>query len=269
MKLLFTRRAIVSTRHLSLWSRCLVALIALAFVVGCGAQPAEQAPSLGHAAPAAAGVVDLANDDVAFLTQLFLTKGHLRVGVQLYRQSAFDMADVHMKHPHDELYAELAPAFTARGLPGFAEELTGLADSVEGRQPLDRVEAAYATVAAAIDRAAGIDAGLGREAGEVVRVVANLIRHAADEYAVGVQGDRVVEPQEYQDAWGFTQMAIEQIDRLAARGDVAGRATGDIRARLESLAPAWPSVVPPDTITSGASSLAAAAAHIESAASGS
>lgn len=170
-----------------------------------------------------------------------------------------------MKHPHDELYAELEPAFAARGLPGFADELTALADSVEGRQPVDRVDAAYVAAVAAIDRLAGTGAESSREARDVVQVIANLIRTAADEYAVGVQGSRVVEPQEYQDAWGFTQIAMEQADGLATRGGAAGDVAVDIKARLESLAPAWPSVVPPDTIANGASRLSDAATAIEAA----
>lgn len=257
----------MTARRVSWWGWCLVVGVGVLGASACGRQPAEPVSSHEHAA-ADADAPDLATDDVAFLTQLFLTKGHLRVGTALYRQGAVAAADVHMKHPHDELYAELAPALEARGLPGFADELTALAAAVEGRQPIDRVDAALAAANAAIDRVAGIDADPARASAQVVQVIASLMRHAADEYAVGVQGATVVEPQEYQDAWGFTQIALEQTDRLAARGGAAGQTAAGIRTQLEALAPAWPSIVPPDTITSHADSLAAAATAIDAASGG-
>lgn len=251
---------------LSWWKRTSV-VFALGVIAGCGTAPAPApaADEQAHGHATTADAPDPATDEVAFLTQLLLTKGHLRVGVELYRQGAFEMADRHMKHPHDELYAELEPAFAARGLTGFADELTALADGVEGRQSVDRVDAAYVTVVAAIDRLTGTGAEPSREARDVAQVIANLIRTAADEYAVGVQDNRVVEPQEYQDAWGFTQVAIEQAGGLAKRGGPVGDVAADIETRIESLAPAWPSIVPPDTISSGASRLSDAAAAIEAA----
>jgi hypothetical protein len=42
---------------------------------------------------------------VAYLTHLGLVRGHLGVGVDLYREGAQDAAQTHMKHPGDELYS--------------------------------------------------------------------------------------------------------------------------------------------------------------------
>ena len=47
------------------------------------------------------------------LTQLSLIRGHLFVGMELYRQGAVDHAKTHMKHPQDEIYASLRPAIRA------------------------------------------------------------------------------------------------------------------------------------------------------------
>lgn len=233
--------------HVRTWCRRFAAVVVLTAVSGC--QDVSPTPAGNHSESAEtnASAPDLIRDDVAYLTQLLLTKGHLRVGVELYRQGAFDLADVHMKHPHDELYVDLGPALTARSLPGFADELTALAMSVETRQPVAQVEAAHATVVEAIERAAAIDGAA--DPGLVIRVVGSLMQTAAEEYAAGVDGTRVVEPKEYQDAWGFTQVAIEQLDKLSNGGGPASEVAAEIRTRIDALAPAWPSVVPPATLT--------------------
>ncbi len=254
--------------HARTWCRWPATIVVLTIVSGC--QTAPTTPADDHDQPSQTGAADpaapdLARDDMAYLTQLFLTKGHLRVGVELYRQGAFDLADVHMKHPHDELYMDLEPALAARGLPGFADELTALATSVETRQPLTQVEAAHATVVEAIERAAAISGAA--DPGQIIRVVGSLMRTAAEEYAAGVEGTRVVEPKEYQDAWGFTQVAIEQLDKLSGTGGAASQMAADIRTRIDTLAPAWPSVVPPDTLMTPPPSqaLSALARYIEEA----
>ena len=66
------------------------------------------------------GSVPLATDDTAYLVQLGLIRGHLRVGYALLEAGADAAAATHSKHPSDELYADLEDAFTARGKPGFA-----------------------------------------------------------------------------------------------------------------------------------------------------
>jgi len=81
------------------------------------------------ACPAERAVLDsgepspLATDDAAYLVQLGLIRGHLRVGHALLEGGADAAAATHSKHPSDELYADLEGAFEARGKPGFAPAL--------------------------------------------------------------------------------------------------------------------------------------------------
>src|SRR5690606_14752630 len=84
----------------------------------------------GASAPA-----DLSQDDAAYLAHLGLVRGHLWVGVQLYNAGHKGMALTHMKHPKDELYADLEPAFEARNEAGFADVLSALAAAVEAGEP--------------------------------------------------------------------------------------------------------------------------------------
>jgi hypothetical protein len=84
------------------------------------------------------GAPQLATNDAAYLTQLGLIRGHLNVGFDLYQQGEVDAAKTHMKHPGDELYAALEPAFAARGVPGFAKQLETLAAMVQREAALSQ-----------------------------------------------------------------------------------------------------------------------------------
>ena len=205
-------------------------------------------------------------DDAAFLTLLGLVEGHLRAGIELYRQGASDMAKTHMKHPGDELYVELEPALAARSLDGFAEPLERLAVTVEGDRPVADAEAAFAAVLSGINRTReAADAALGAKLGSVT----SLVRIAAEEYEIAVKQGRVADPHEYQDAWGFVQAAkalmggLSQTDRQRLR-----QGFDDIAAELDGLDVAWPSIVPPESVTTDAALLWASADRIERAALG-
>jgi hypothetical protein len=246
-------------------------LIALALAV-----PAHAGQGTGHAdswqvaqsgeAGAVAEASEAGADDAAFLTLLGLVEGHLRAGIELYRQGAADMAKTHMKHPGDELYVELEPALAARSLDGFADPLEHLAVTVEGDRPVADAEAAFAAVLGGIDRtreASG--AGLAARLGSVT----NLVRTAAEEYEIAIKDGRVADPHEYQDAWGFVQAAKAQMAGLSqADRQRLGQDFDGITDELDGLDHAWPSIVPPDSVTTDAALLFASADRIERAAHG-
>ena len=78
-----------------------------------------------------ANAADADASDVAYIHLLGLVRGHLIAFSELYRAGAREMAMMHVKHPESELYTSLRPAFEARGLGGFGEELTALSDAAE------------------------------------------------------------------------------------------------------------------------------------------
>lgn len=205
-------------------------------------------------------------NDAAFLTLLGLVEGHLRAGIELYRDDAADMAKTHMKHPSDELYADLEPALAARDLDGFAGELERLAVAVEGGQPVAEADAAFEAALQAIERTRAAANG---DLAARLAAVTGLVRTAAEEYEIGVTDGRISDPHEYQDAWGFVQAAKAQMAGLdEADRQRMGQGYDEITAELDALDEAWPAVVPPDSVTTDASLLYAAAARIEIAALG-
>lgn len=200
-------------------------------------------------------------DDIAYLTQLGLVQGHLTVGVALYGQGATEDANVHMKHPQDELYARLLPALKARKARGFDDELLALATSVESGKAVEEAETSLSRTVDAIDRAR---AAVRPDVKEKLRVVLALTRVAADEYARGVKEGVVVNPKEYEDAWGFVAVAKTLLQNLSkSERKKAGDAYGKIEAELAALSPAWPSVAPPARVDTDPSLLYAAAARVE------
>lgn len=204
---------------------------------------------------------DLTTDNAAYLARLGLIRGHLWVGIKLYREGHLAMAKTHMKHPEDELYAGLEPVFKARGVEGFANELSALADAVNHEQGDEAVEKAYATLTDAISGAETMNQMTAKEA---LLSISQMIRTAADEYAIGVKKGEIVNVHEYQDAYGFTEIAIERLERL--NDEQKQQAQSDIestKAILIKLRTLWPTVNPQGDIEGDASHLYGAAARIE------
>ena len=187
--------------------------------------------------------VDLITNDVAYLTQLGLLRGHLMVGFELYQRALPDLSQTHMKHPNEELYADLIPAFESRGCEGFADELSELARAVSALDPNETITSRYESLANSIDRCEAVAERDDR--GVVTQVVVNLLAHALIEYEIGVVDGVINNVHEYQDAWGFTRVANAYASRPLFQTDDAGRRIAHRMQRLiTSLDPLWPSLNP-------------------------
>lgn len=207
------------------------ALGAAALLVACGqeqdsveAEPAAEPlaeisadPETEAPKPPPARTGDPADDDVAYLHQLGQVSGHLVAFIELYRAQAYDQAMSHAKHPSDEIYADLEPAFEARDARGFAAELSALVAAAEERGD---VESAYGILKEAIasnEPPADARARIG--------AAAALVATAAEEFAEGVdENGAVVNPHEYQDAYGFLHAAREMLSQTDANDIDAGDA---------------------------------------------
>ncbi|MCY4212026.1 MAG: hypothetical protein OXF68_00150 [Gammaproteobacteria bacterium] len=208
---------------------------------------------------------DLATDDVGYLTQLGLIRGHLAVGYALYQRELPQLSETHMKHPQEEIYASLVPAFNSRGCAGFANDLESLAAAVKARAAQEEVAAIHAGLTANIARcewSASAD-----DPAVLAKVIENLLRTAAEEYRIGVIDGVIDNLHEYQDAWGFTQVANDWA-RSAAFADSAGAAAvaaqlRDVIAGLDGL---WPSLDPGGSVDGDAARLFGAAARVQIAA---
>lgn len=196
--------------------------------------------------------------DAEYLLQLGLMRGHLLVGHALFSLGEEAAAQSHAKHPRDELYAGVAGEFAGRGAAGFAPELAAHAAAVEAGDAA-AVEVAYDRVVAAIRRSEAVVPATPSLAARVIRL---LLEQAAAEYAVGIVDGRLENAHEYQDAYGFTQVAIgiALATHASLDGDDADRSVfAAIADRLGGLAPMWPSLMPPQRLDASAAQLAVAA----------
>jgi len=224
------------------------------------AAPAAGVEGEGQVAPA-----DPATDDVAYLTQLGLMRGHLLVGVELFRAEALDQSATHMKHPENELYAKMKPAFQARGADGFADQLAALAMAVESGASAKKVESAYRELLAAIDAAEGHVAQA--DPAVKLKVAVNLVRTAGIEYGIGVKKGEIVNLHEYQDAYGFTQTAKMIVNGIDTSGNAdLAAAVKDVKVQLAGLDGAWPGITEPGRVETDAAQIHGAAARMEIAA---
>lgn len=219
------------------------------------------------------GRASILRDDALYLARLGLIRGHLNVGVDLYRNGHADAAATHMKHPADELYAGLKPALEVRGAPGFADALQQLADRVESGADVEAVEQAFATVEAGLEAAAAaVPADKRTDADTRFGVIVQLLRTAAQEYAVALDDGRVVNAHEYQDALGFVRVARALVDAVAEdsaqmqREGVAA-AVRVAREQLDAIDDLWTELVPPERLDRDPARLFGATARIELAAS--
>lgn len=230
--------------------------------------PAPSSTSGSGEGEGAAADVDLKTDQVAYLTQLSLVRGHLLVGLALYREGATDAASGHFLHPGIEIYPALEPAVVARGAKPFKAELEALAAAVAKPATKEDIEAAYLRVGDAIDAAerAGTGSALA-DPKSVVTLIEKIVRVAGIEYANAVKEGTVVLPVEYQDAFGFVEVAKFRLQAISSASQPANvkAVVAQVNEQLAGLASAWPGgkLIPPKHVTATGALFHGAAARIE------
>jgi hypothetical protein len=226
-------------------------VIALFFLAGCSHEGHDHFSS------------KVLKDD-QYLTHIGLVKGHLFVGVELYKKEYFENAKRHMKHPKSELYAGLIPTFKAKNANGFANELETLALSVENNEALDIVSMNYKNLLDVINQNEKYVDSKSNTFENKVLLVKSLLEIAAEEYAIGIVDGNIENKFEYQDALGFTTVAkniLKNANSLSSSEDVKRNKIIEI---IESLSPLWPSLVPTEKINGDAVKILTAVSEIDS-----
>lgn len=200
------------------------------------------------------------DDRSDYLKDLGLVEGHMLAGVALYKAGDLAAAKTHMKHPGDEIYAELMPHFARLGVKGFADELEAVAKSIEANATAGEVDRLMAELHAEIveSRSAALTAR------ETAKVISLLLREAAEDYEKGIKEGQVADAHEYQDAWGFTQSAKSVLADLAeAEREEHPGPIGEITAELAKAEAVFPDVSGKQAGTADSSVLAIAASNVE------
>jgi hypothetical protein len=179
---------------------------------------------------------------------------------ELYKAGETDQALMHAKHPKSELYADLAPAFAARGATGFAEPLAAVTTAATAGGDIDGV---YAAVNSKIDAHIPEVSIANR-----LMAISNIVTTAGDEFALGVKKNGAIKkPHEYQDAYGFVTAAQAILLGAKPQNDDEATAVATASEQLDKALGAFSGL--DATKTKGkASTLYGAAARIEIAALG-
>ncbi len=207
-------------------------------------------------------IQELVTDSVSYIYELSLIRGHLWVAERLSMTGYLDHAAMHAKHPEDEIYSDLVEVFDAKGLPGFASELSTFSNAVVSGNK-KAIEQDYMTLVDAVKRSYG---SVELSTREVLELVNRLISQAAREYAVGIIDGQVNNVHEYQDARGFIEIAMDLTQNREQKMGMSENqlvVIGLLRDRLEDLLEMWPALVPVDEVPFEASRLFGAAADVE------
>ena len=206
-----------------------------------------------------AGATVVHGDDAAYVAALGYIEGHLRVSVALYEAGQAEMAITHMKHPQDEIYADLAPQLAERGATAFDTQLAALATAVEAGASVDEVQAAFAAVLQEIDEASAATPPKMQ-----LDALVLMTRTAAGDYAIGVVDGAVAQLHEYQDALGFMQAVRARATALAGTSDASVAAAAlKVTAALTPVDAAFAGLAPDGAVPGAADVLFGAAAQME------
>lgn len=173
-----------------------------------------------------------------FLTLLGLFEAQHRIVAGLYGEGEMLAAQEHLAASHHAFYDDLVAGLARLGAVPFAAEAGVFAGAVVAGAERGNVRAVGDAVFAAIKAARDLAPAKDRmEAAEA------LLKVAAGDIAAGVQGGTVELPQEYRDAWGFSEVAGLWLADLADGADPEPAAAAasalngmaDVRAQFAGL----------------------------------
>lgn len=179
--------------------------------------------------------VDLATDDIAYLTQLWTVRGHIEIAHRLYQIKDESGAAHHSQHPEHEIMPRLQPAMDARHAPRLSLEV--YEGAIAGHDAT-KESAAFKELTAEIERASTAITSLALAKG---KVIAELSRRAAKEYDIGVDGNTIVNREEFQDGYGFTR-AIDILTASLPANEENKVTIDKLRSELAGIEPAWSSL---------------------------
>jgi hypothetical protein len=152
--------------------------------------------------------------------------GHVVAGLALFRAGAPDQAAKHLLHPVSETHQAERAGIDALGFtPKVFEAVSKALD--DGR-PAAEVEP---MLQAAERNMALLQKNAGGEPHEIIRYLMDTV---VEEYTVGVKKGAITDPGEYQDAFGFSVVALRIAKSMGADGSQT------TTAHLEALVALWP-----------------------------
>lgn len=229
--------------HWSLWLILLLSACSQTTPSQTDSRPSTSQPTVSRSAPASSPMGEAAHGDQtgripegesAVVSTLYEMLGHLQASAANLEQGNWALAQVHAAHPASEYWASIATAL-AWNLLTIREPLDRYLDAARNQAPdaheknqaaQDALHSAITTVSGSGDSAATIRAA----------ALANLAEAIAAEFAEGVENGRLVNLEEYQDAWGFFQVLRAELPSVLDQAPTSASSTvSEVREDLEKL----------------------------------
>lgn len=138
--------------------------------------------------------------NLRFYRDIQLIRGHLLVGDELAKEGRWNDALAHFLHPSEEIYGAIGADLKSYDVAPFQTALKALAQTTKAKS-----KEAYATALTAVEeRLAAADRSLRAKEQDwpsfIMETVLEVLQSAAHEYEEAVEGGRIKNVVEYQDA---------------------------------------------------------------------
>ncbi len=203
-------------------------LAGLTILCGCG----ERDAATESTTTAEVGEAMEMNVTLPLPKRLAFMTGHVEAGLALYRAGELKMAAPHLLHPVSETHAAEREGLDAHGFDAALFEFVAKA--------LDAGKTAEAIEPELLAAKKNLEMVASRAGGDTLDIINFLLDTIVEEYEIGVRDGEVTDIGEYQDAFGFTVVAIQRADRLSPE------LREPVIDALQSLLANWPAApIPP------------------------
>jgi len=188
-------------------------------------------------------------EQVRDVTALAHMWGHLLTSLANWEVGNYEMASIHAAHPLEEHWGLVADELEEQGAAALLKEALEAYATLAGQvEDAAQVKAAHEKALAAVQQAmeALVGDAVSDDPAFRAALVAELLEAVEEEYGEAFEGGRIADLEEYQDAWGFLQVAQALYEPIADEVKAAEEeAVHEIEEGFEVLSGAFPAVQPP------------------------
>jgi hypothetical protein len=152
--------------------------------------------------------------------------GHVEVGLALYRAGKPDQAAQHLMHPVSEMHQAERAGIDALGFN--PEVFKSVSKAMDEGKPASEIEP---MLTEAEENITLLQKNAG---GDLSEIISFLMETVMEEYSAGVSDGKIVESGEYQDAFGFSMVALKTSKRME------GDKSAQLIKELIKLVDMWP-----------------------------
>lgn len=152
--------------------------------------------------------------------------GHVEVGLALYRAGKPDQAAQHLMHPVSEMHKAERAGIDALGFnPKVFKSVSRAMDEGKPASEIEPMLSEAEENITLLQKNAG---------GDLKEIILFLMETVVEEYSAGVSNGKIVESGEYQDAFGFSMVALKISKRME------GDKSAQLIKELIKLVDMWP-----------------------------